>query len=117
MVSISSILFIVLALISIAFTARKSSKARTKIIEQANEDYDNGVSLTAYELQNRLDRANVFYEDLETKYWVHIGALTGFASYLYWDVWYLSVGLCVFLFFIGDMFMSIKPFKSGIPER
>lgn len=117
MESINGILFVTIVLLSLIYSARKASIARGKIKDQANKDYDCDVELTATELKERLGEAEIMYEELEKTYWIHVGVLVGLSSYFYLHNWYLSIGVSLLLMIVGEKFLSIKPFKSGIPDN
>jgi len=111
------IFFISLILILLFISAKKSAKFRASIKAQANADYDSETEVHAEEFQSRLGEANLMYEELEQTYWVHLSIAIGVASYFYWHIWYLSFGIGLALVFIGDNYLSIKPFKSGMHDR
>ena len=111
------VVFILLILISIIVHARKTSKIKARIKAQANEDYERATEIPKEELQRRLGEADLMYEELEKTYWVHLGIAIGMASYFYWHIWYLSLGIGLLIVFIGDNCLSIKPFVSGIPDK
>ena len=109
--------FIVFFVTSIIYQGRRCSKIRAEIKARANKEYDEEIDLTKAELESRLGEAELMYEELEETHWTHIALWAGFASYFYWQNWYISLGIFVFLFFVGDKYLSIKPFKSNIPDR
>jgi hypothetical protein len=111
------VFFVSIILIMLFISAKNSSKVRARIKAQANADYDNEIELSTEELESRLGEANLIYEELEQTYWLHISIAIGIASYFYWHVWYLSLGIGLALVFIGDTYLSIKPFKSGMHDR
>ena len=117
MESVDGFIFIIIVLVSLIYSARSASKIKAKLKARANKEYDSEAELTNDELKSRLGEAEVMYEELEQTYWVHIGVLVGIVSYFYWHVWYLSISISVMLIFVGDKYLSIKPFKSGVPDR
>jgi len=104
-----------LIVIQIFFSARKVSKQRLQIKEQANKDFDKGVEVDV--LESRLGDAELMYEDLEETYWVHISALIVISTYFYWHLWYVSIAIGAALLFIGVKYLSLKPFSTATPDR
>jgi hypothetical protein len=117
MESIGGVLFVIIIFITLFHSARRISKIRSKIKAGANKECDAEIELTNDELEIRLGEADLMYEELEQTYWAHTSALIGIASYFYWHNGYLSLGASVLLALLGDKYLSIKPFKSGIPDR
>ena len=113
---ISDVLFVIIMLVAFVYFARKTRKTRSEIKERANKDYDSEEELPNDELESRLGEAILMYEELEERYWAHIGFLAGLASYYYWDVWYLSFGIGILLMLVGHQYLSIRPFRSGIRD-
>lgn len=117
MESISGVLFLVLSALILIHSGRRNAKIRTEIKARTNKEFDDEIELTNDDLKARLSEVELMYEELEQTYWEHIGALVGIASYFYWQNWYISFGVAILLIFVGGKYLSIKPFKSGIPDR
>jgi hypothetical protein len=109
------VLLIIIILFSIIFSGINASKVRAKIKARAIHEYKIENELTQDELESRLLEAEIMYEDLEQTYWVHVGVLIGVALYFCWHIWYLSIAISVLIIFVGDKYLSIKPFKSSSP--
>ncbi len=109
---------ILLSLFILAFILDffKSKKYRKEIKERANREWSEEIELTADELEERLSETELMYENLEETYWMHIGLLVGFLSYLYWHVWYVSLLIFVVVAFGGSRYLAIRPFTSGIAD-
>lgn len=115
--SIEGILFILVAILVVALSIRKTGKIRDQIKERVNREYNQEVELSTDELEQRLGESEIMYEKLEQTYWTHVGLLVGISTHLYWHVWYLSVAVALCLIFVGTKYISIKPFSTGVPDR
>ncbi|RHW76805.1 hypothetical protein [Colwellia sp. RSH04] len=113
---IADVLLVLIILVTFLYFARKARKTRSEIKKCANQDYESEEELSNDELDRRLCEAKLMYEELEERYWGHIGFLAGLASYYYWDIWYLSFGIGILLMLVGHQYLSIKPFRSGIRD-
>ena len=109
---------ILLSLFIVAFVLDfiKSKKYRKEVKERANREWSDGIELTADELEERLSETELMYENLEETYWMHIGLLAGFFSYLYWHVWYVSILIFLVVGFGGSRCLAIRPFSNGIAD-
>lgn len=117
MITLESGLFILVVIIAIVFSARKTAQQRAKIKERVNREYDQEIKFSTDELESRLGESELMYEDLEQTYWVHVGALVAIATYFYWHVWYLSTAVGIGLIFVGYKYLSLRPFTTGVADR
>ena len=98
------------------YQAKTVAKHRRKLRDRANENFRSEIELSTDELESRVFEVELMYEELEGTYWAHVSALAGALSYLYWDIWYLSLIVFILLWFIGERFLTLKPFKMGITD-
>ena len=117
MITFESGLFILVVIILIFSSARKTTQQRAKIKERINREYDQEIELSTDELESRLSEAELMYEGLEESYWEHVGLLVAIATYFYWHVWYLSLTVGISLIFVGYKYLSLKPFTTNMPDR
>ena len=110
-------LFILVGIILIFYSARKTALQRTKIKNRINLEYEQEIELSTDELESRLSDAELMYEDLEESYWEHTGFLVALATYFYWHIWYLSLVIGIGLIIVGRIYLSLKPFTTNMPDR
>ena len=117
MITVESGLFILVVIILILFSARKTAQQRAKVKERVNREYDQEIELSTEELESRLGEAELMYEDLEKTYWGSVGVLVAIATYSYWHTWYISLTIGISLIVVGRKYLSLKPFTTNMPDR
>ncbi|MCH2058125.1 MAG: hypothetical protein MK214_16225 [Thalassotalea sp.] len=104
-----------LLLLSLIYSSIKTSKAKTRIKEQSIRNSSSERNLEKEELEDQFTELALMYEDLEQTYWVHIATLVGIISFFWLNIWYLSLGVSLLVIFLGDRYLSLKPFKLSTP--
>ncbi|MBU1369062.1 MAG: hypothetical protein KKE62_18825 [Proteobacteria bacterium] len=116
MASFEGLIIIAVIIVGIYCNVRFTAKQRSLIKKRSNWEYEKEIELTKDELESRLGEAEIMYEDLEEQYWTDVALLVGIMSYLYWHIWYISLLITLIIGFTGIKYLTIRPFKTGIPD-